>query len=143
MAALGVGDQVVATAALLGGDFISQRELPQFGFVESLTPGPPPTAVTVVWSDGLPTLYAAVNDGAASVLAHVVSAAQPILLNYVVQPVPGGSIPNPGGRLSGPVVQQYGLEDPSGTFIDEVVVVETPIGVLVLPYAAVVVVPNA
>lgn len=125
-------DIVLTAASVLGptGEFVVHETRPKLGTVESLTSGTPPTDVIVVYEDGSRTEYPAVNDGAASVLYVVAGLSNPPIVGAVVQSKTG---PNPGGLLQGPVVQQVGLEDPSGNAVGEVVVVQTPTGFLVIP----------
>jgi hypothetical protein len=146
-APIDTGDTVVTAAAMLAAPSAAalvHQSQPQRGVVESATAGPPPTAVTVAWADGTRTLYPVIGSGPTSVLLRLGTAPSGVaLLNRVVQPTAASGIPNPSGRLRGPVSQQFGLEDPSGNFVAEVVVVETPIGALVTAFANVEVVLSA
>lgn len=135
------GDVVVTAASMTGPNL--HQALPLSGMVESVTPGAPPTAVTIAWGDGTRTLYPVVGSGATSVLLRRNTTSTNVLLNRVVQPNAASGIPNPSGRLRGAVAQQFDLEDPNGTSVQTVVVVETPIGVLVTAEANVEVIPSA
>jgi hypothetical protein len=141
MAALAAGDLVVTLASLVGR-FTLQKDRPLFGTVESLTAGAPPTNVVVDWSDGTRTTYAAVNSGAQSVIGHVTDGGS-LLVGFVVQPTAASGVPNPGGRVQGPVVDQFSVDDPNGSTLGEFVVIETPVGFLVLAASGVQIVPSA
>lgn len=129
------GDVVVLGAAVVGptGSSVIHDAPPQLGFVESLVAGPPVTNVVVVWQDGRRQQYNAVGSGATALLYVVANIAAPVpIVGFVAQPKAGTGIPNPGTRLQGPIVQQYGLEDALSVVVREVIIVSTPLGVLVM-----------
>ena len=141
MAAIAPGSGVVVAASVVGPPVngLAHAHVPLLGVVESGTTSP-----TVAWADGTRTAYTAVHSGPSSVLFSVnAPTVLPVLDNFVVQPTAASGIPNPGGRVQGPVAAQWQLQDPTGTVVGDFVVVETPIGIIVCPYAAVAVVPNA
>lgn len=131
------GDVVATAASVLGpnGSFVIHETRPIFGTVESTGAGSPPVDVVVVWPDGSRVQYAVVGSGATSVLFRLgptpITGALPII-GFVAQPKLSAGIPNPGGRLQGPILQQFGLEDPTGVVLREIVVVEAPAGFLVI-----------
>jgi len=147
MADIAAGDIVFLAAAVLGppASFVIHEEAPELGVVESVGAGSPPTDVVVVWQDGRRTQYDAVGSGATSLLYRVGSLAPDtiLIIGFVAQPKTGSGIPNPGSRLQGPVVQQYGLEDPTGSAVGEVVVIDTPLGFLAIATTDAAVLPSA
>jgi hypothetical protein len=145
--ALGASDYVVAAASVRGpntlGSVVIHAERPQFGVTESLVDGPPPTNVVVTWADGTRTQYATSGTGATAVLYQVGPSAT-YIIGSVVAPTAASGIPNPGGRLQGPVAMQFACLDPgTDAVVAEFVVVETPIGYLVADLSQVAVMPSA
>jgi hypothetical protein len=140
------GDVVFLAASVLGptGSFVIHEDQPQFGIVESTGAGSPPVDVVVVWQDGRRVQYSVVGSGATSVLFHLgaVASGFPIISQFA-QPKAGTGIPNPGGRLQGPIIQHFGLEDPTGVLVGEVIVIDTPIGFLVIAPTDATIVPAA
>ena len=133
---LAAGDTVVAAAAVkfLNAGCVVHATPMRLGSVESCTPGAgptdPPTAVTVGWSDGTRTLYAVVGSGATSVLYGAQGSVIKLLLGQFAQPTAASGVPNPGGRTQGAVVQQTALQDPAGTDVGDVCIVQTEFGYL-------------
>lgn len=130
------GDIVFLGSAVVGpsGSSVIHEQPPQIGIIEALDAGSPPTNVVVVWQDSRRTQYNAVGSGATSLLfvvGNIPTGTVPIV-GFIVQPKSGSGIPNPGTRLQGPVIHQYGLEDPTGALVGQAIVVATPIGFLVI-----------
>jgi hypothetical protein len=142
------GNFVIPAAALLGpntlGSAVIHETPPIRGMVESLIAGAPPTSVVVNWQDGTRVTYATSGTGPTSVLYTVGSGSGALLVGSVVRAKQGSGIPSPGGRLQGPVVTQFSLNDPSTDApVVEIVVIQTPLGFLVADIAQVEVVPSA
>lgn len=137
MAALAAGVLVVPAAALFS---FAQGQLPIFGVCQSAVAGPPPTAVVIDWTNGTQTTYAVSLSGLSSVLYQVLAPTSPSIVGSVVQLT---GFPNPGQRFQGVVVNQFHIEDPSGTDSGEWITVHTPAGYVSAVYAAVTVVAAA
>lgn len=142
------GDIVFTAASLRGpnsiGSAVIHQDRPIRGIVESLVAGSPPTTVLVNWQNGTSVTYATSGTGATAVLYKLGQLTTIPLTGTVVRPKQGSGIPNPGGRLQGPVVYHLGVVDPSTDLaVTEVVVIETPIGFLVADLSQVEVVPSA
>lgn len=133
---ISAGDTVCAAASVqfLAGGVVLHATAVQFGRIESavdaVDPTDPPTAVVVAWANGSRTTYAVVGEGATSVLYGFLGTVPQSRIGNFVQPTAASGIPNPGGRVQGPVVQQFGLQDPAGTDVGSVSVVKTPLGFL-------------
>lgn len=127
---LAPGDLVItaASVAFASSGTLIHADNPEIGIVESLTPGTPPTAVTVAWPDGTRTLYPVVGQGATSVLYGTAGSVSRLLIGAVVQPAAGSGVPNPAGQLQGPVTFELHLVDPSGNDVGDISVVSTPLG---------------
>lgn len=138
------GDFVVPAAAMAAGNTVHAKR-PILGVVESLVAGSPPTNVLVNWQDGTSVTYATSGTGATSVIYRIGGLIGSLPLpGIVVRPKSTSGIPNPGGRIMGPIVDHLSLTDPStDAAIAEVVVFETPIGFYVLDVNDVEVVPSA
>ena len=142
------GDVVATAASVVGpnGQFVLHETRPIFGFVESVGAGSPPVDVVVVWPDGSRVEYDVVGSGATSVLFRLgptpVTGPLPII-GFIAQPKLSAGIPNPGARLQGPILQQFGLEDPTGVVLREIIVIEAPAGFLVVDPADATILPSA
>lgn len=140
------GDAVLLASSVLGptGSFVIHDTQPEFGIVESTGAGSPPVNVVVVWQDGSRVQYAVSGSGATSVLFRLAGVAGGIpIIGNVAQPKSGTGIPNPGSRLQGPIIQHFGLEDPTTALVGEVVVVDTPLGFLVIAPSDATILPAA
>lgn len=139
--AITVGDVVIPAAAIRGGGN-AHAKAPLVGVVESLTPGAPPTDVTVDWANGERTEYATTGTGAVgAVLLQVLSSfpATESLIGYVVST----AYPNPGDLVQGPVVFHQELRDPStGASYGIFCTLQTPLGYVTALASACVVHPS-
>jgi hypothetical protein len=126
---------VVFTKASFGS-IEPEASRPLLGICESaeapVDPGDPPTNVVVAWEDGTRTEYVA-SIG----LFQLQPASGPSLLGTVMQyDNPQTPLPNPGARLTGPVVMHGQIFDEAGDAINppgDSVVLKTPLGYLALP----------
>lgn len=130
--ALAAGSFVVPAADIAAA--IIQTSLPLFGIVESTAGGSPPTDVVVAWENGTRVSYAVSQTGGGTPLLAVVAASgvSPSLLGRVVDPT---ALPNPGLRLRGLVVAQFLAQNPDGTDIVEVTLIQCSAGFYAIPTA--------
>lgn len=140
MGAIAAGSVVSTAVLLLEGETLRPEIL--LGACESATgpvnPGDPPTNVVVAWQDGTRQTYAV----AEGILVQLVPPSAPSLLGSIMS-IAAGVIPNAGGRSVGPVILHVSVGDASGGSFAELLVARTKLGILILPPAAVQILPNA